>query len=218
MFGIGYRILPMILASLLVGGCPSVWTPAQPSTEPSAEQLYREAEDQYKKKNYSDALETYQRLKRDHPDFDKSPQVYVKIGDALYAEGSYEKAIQRYSQFLDVYPRHQYAPRVKYYIGLSYFNQIKTSDLDNSILQRASESFQALAADPKAGEWAQKAQEKFDECRKKLASKELYKARTYISIGNYKAARLAAQRLLDQYPKLGFDDEANDLLKSIKDK
>ena len=64
----------------------------------------------------------------------------------------------------------------------------------------------------------QKAEEKTRECERKLAEKELYKARSYISLGNYKAARLATQRVLDQYPKLGLDDEAKKLLERIKNK
>ena len=70
-------------------------------------------------------VEAYQKLKSAYPDFEKMAAVYVKIGDALYAKGDYEKAISRYLQFLELYPAHPFAPRVKYFIAMSYFRQIK---------------------------------------------------------------------------------------------
>jgi hypothetical protein len=47
---------------------------------------------------------------------------------------------------------------------------------------------------------------------------ELYKARNYISTGQYKSARIAAQRVLDEYAKLGLDKEASDIIGKVKGK
>jgi len=213
-----FRVFMAFLLLACMGGCPALWNPTKPAAEPSAEELYQEAEKRFKDKEYTEAVDAFQRLKSAYPDFEKMPGVYVKVGDALYANGDYEKAISRYLQFLELYPAHSYVPRVKYYIAMSYFNQIKKLDLDNALLQRAAESFKSLSNDEKAGKWAEKAKEKYEECRKKLAEKEMYKAHTYWSMGNYQAARVAAQRVLDQYPKLGYDEEAEDLIKRAKAK
>jgi outer membrane protein assembly factor BamD len=212
------RLLLTALAAVLLAGCPSLWNVEKAAKEPTADELFQQAEDQFKNKDYSQAVEAYQKLKSAHPDYRKVVEAYVKEGDALYADGLYDKAISRYLQFLELYPGHAYVPRVKYYIAMAYFNQIKNTDLDSSLVQRAADAFKALAMDPKAGEWAKKAKEKSDECKKKQAEKEMDKARTYVGMGNYTAAKLAAQRVLDQYPKLGFDEEAKDLVKRAKGK
>lgn len=212
----GFRIGVALLLLVCLGGCPTVWTDTKPPHEATAEDLYKEAENRFKDKKFLDASESYQKLKSAYPDFDKMPAVYVKIGDALYANGDYEKAISRYLQFLELYPKHPYVPRVKYYIAMSYFNQIKKLDLDNAIIQKTADAFKSLAADPTAGEWATKAKEKLEECRKMLAEKEMYKARTYWSMGNYKAAAISAQRVVDEFPNLGLDEEAKDLVKRAK--
>ena len=39
-----------------------------------------------------------------------------------------------------------------------------------------------------------------------------------MSMGNYQAARLAAQKVLDEFPKTGFDQEAKQLIGKIKGK
>jgi len=217
MFKSGFRIVSAFLLLAVLGGCPGLSGVKAPA-DSSPEDLYQRAEKRFQDKEYPEAVDAYQRLKSAFPDFEKMPAVYVKIGDALYASGDYEKAISRYLQFLELYPAHQYVPRVRYYVAMSYFNQIKNTDLDNAILQRASDAFKSLAADEKAGKWAEKAKEKYEECRKKLAEKEIYKANTYWSMGNYQAARVAAQRVIDQYPNLGYDDEAKDLIKRAKAK
>ena len=44
--------------------------------------------------------------------------------------------------------------------ALAYFNQIKNTDLDNTVVQRAAKSFKTLMEDPNAEEYAKKAEEK----------------------------------------------------------
>jgi len=202
----------------LLAGCPAIWKADEPDKPASAEQLYKAAEEFFEKKEYSKAIENYERLKSAYPDFKDIPKVYMKIADAFYNDGAYEKAAARYQQFVELYPGHEDVPKAKFNIAMCSFKQIKNTDLDTRIVQRAAELFKALADDPNAGDWAKKAEEKYQECRKKLAEKELYKAKTYISMGNYNAARHAARRVLEEYPKFGFDKEVNEIINKIKNK
>jgi outer membrane protein assembly factor BamD len=208
----------VIFIALFAAGCPSLWKADVVAKDPGPDKLYKAAEDQFQKKQYAQAVELYERLKSGYPDFKKMPEVYSKIADALYDNKAYDKASARYQQFIELYPGDKGVPRAKFNIGMCYFNQMKNTDLDNSVVQSAAKAFKALADDTSAGEWARKAKEKYNECRKKLAEKELYKANTMLSVNNYKAARLAAKRVLDEYPKLGYDKQATELIKSIKGK
>ena len=213
-----FRLIAAILIGFFLTGCPALWTSETVVKNTPPAQLYREADDLFQKKDYSIAIDAFERLKSAHPDFQKTPDAYLKIADALFQNGAYEKAVSRYHQFIELYPLHKEVARAKYQIALSYFNQIRTADLDNSVVQAALNAFKTLSEDPKAGEWAKKAEEKFKECQKKLAEKELDKARTYWSMGRYQAARISAKRVLEEYSKLGYDAEANDWLKKLKDK
>ncbi|MDQ7782398.1 MAG: outer membrane protein assembly factor BamD [Desulfomonilaceae bacterium] len=210
-------VLTVITAGVLAG-CPSLWNSKVGEEAPGAGELYEKAEARFKDKDYPGAIEAYQRLRSAHPDFDKAPEVSMKIADATYESGDLEKAASAYLQFVELYPGHEEAARAKYQVAMCYFRQIKNTDLDSRAVMTAAERFKALRDNPDAGEWATKAGEKFDECMKKLAEKELYKARTYISMGKYKSARLAAKRVLEEYGKLGLDQEAEDLIKRIKGK
>jgi outer membrane protein assembly factor BamD len=211
-----FHIAVLIIVGAFLGGCPSVWNAVQAPKESSADDLYQRAEQEYKNGQFTEAVESYERLKSGHPEFKKMPTVCVKIGDGLYAAGDYDRAISRYQQFLELYPTHRFVPRVKYYIALSYFSQIKKTDLDNALIKRAEQCFAELAADPKGGDWAKKAEEKQRDCKRMLAEKEFDKAHTYYKMGNYAAARVAAKRVLEEYPNLGFDDQAKNIVDRVK--
>ncbi len=208
----------VVLMTMALSACPSIWNLDGKESKDSPDDLYKLAQDQLKDKKYFQAIESLEKLKSAHPDFKEMPNVYLKIADSFYDEGSYDKAIARYLQFLELYPNNSDVPRAKYQIGMAYFSQIKGTDLDNSVVRSAIQAFKVVTELPEPGEWGKKAEEKISECKKKLAEKEIYKANTYISLGNYKAARLAAQRVLDDYSKLGFDDTAQDLIKKYKDR
>ncbi len=144
--------------------------------------------------------------------------MYLKIADSFFDQGSYEKAISRYMQFTELYPGHKEVSRAKFQVGLAYFNQIKNTDLDSTVVQRATKSFKTSWKTPTQRNMRRRQKKSTRNARKKLAEKEIYKARTYVNMGNYQAARLAAQRVLDEYPKAGFDEEANNLIEKSKTK
>lgn len=202
----------------MLTACPSLWNTAANDKAEGAEKLYEDAEAAFDNKDYEKAIELYERIKSGYSDFEKTPEVYLRLADAFYEKGAYEKAISRYLQFVELHPGHKDVPKAKFHAAMGYFQQIRAADLDNRIVHTAAEAFKALRDDPEAGEWAEKAGEKYDECLKKMAEKELYKARTYVSMGQYQAARIAAKRVLDEYKEMGFDKEAEDLIKGIKGK
>lgn len=212
------QILMVLVAMMaaLMAGCPSLWSTNETAKAPGAEELYKEAEGYFKDKEYPKAIETYRRLRSAHAGFEKIPEVSMKIADALYDNGDFEKAASEYIQFTELYPGNKQVTRAKYRVAMCYFKQIGSEDRDSRAVTLALERFKTLRDDPDAGEWAKKASEKYDECMKKLAEKELYKANTYISMGKYKAARMAAKRVLEEYGKLGLDQQAEDIIKSIK--
>ncbi len=215
------RILTVIalLAWLTAAGCMPISTSAEQSEKSSSpEQMFKAAEELYNKEKYTQAVDVYEQIKSAHPDFKDMPKVYLRIAEAQYNAKEYDKAIGRFLQFVQLYPNDPDIAKAKYFVAMSYFNQIKNTDLDSRIIQKSAEAFKQLASDTEAGEWGKKAEEKHRECLQKLAEKEYQKARTYIGLGNYTGARMATRRILDEYPKLGFDEKANDLLKKIKNK
>lgn len=213
-----FRAIAVFVAALLLFGCPSLWKAADQEKPLGPDELFKDAEGRFAKKDYDAAIEKYERLKSAHPEFKKIADVYLKIADGFYQKGDYDKAIARYQQFIELNPGNPEIPHARYNIAMCYFKQIKRLDLDSRVVQAAADKFKEIMDDPNAGDWGKKAKEKFEECMKKRAEKEMYKARTYVNMGKYSSARLAAKRVLEEYGKLGFDKEAEDLIKSVKGK
>jgi outer membrane protein assembly factor BamD len=213
------RTLPIFAAAvlvLLVMGCNGIFRPKVPDEKASAEDLYKLAQKRYESKSYRDAIEMYDRLRSAYPDFAEIPKVYHRIADAYFALGEYEEAISRYDQFLQLYPNNPGRFRAKYQIGMCYFKRMPGIDRDDTMVRRAEAEFKALVDDPAAGEWQKKAEKKYKICRIRLAEKELYKADTYLSLGKYKAAKMAARRVITRYSGLGLDKRAQRVLDKAK--
>ncbi len=216
----GKSVLHIIVAAIVtifLAGCPSIWNSTQADKEPSPEELYKRAREKFEKQDYNEAIDLYERLKSAHPDFEHMPEVYERIADSFFNLDKYEEAIARYKQFMELYPNHEDKARAEYMCAMAYFKQIKDTDRDSTMARRAAQAFKTVIDEPDAGEWKEKAEEKYREARRKLGEKELYKARTYRNYKRYRAARVAAQRVLDQYGDLGLDEEAKKIIESVKD-
>ncbi len=207
------QFITVIAIALIVGGCPSLWnTIRPPAEEPTPEQLFKKGKDLFDEKKYQEAIQVLENLKSAHPDFDNMPEVYLKLADASFQKGAYDDAASRFKQFIELYPNHDDIVRAKYMVGMCYFSQIKGIDLDSTALVHAAEEFKHVLDRGGENEWKTKAEEKYKECRKKLGERELYKAQTYLNISQYKSAKLAAQRVLEEYKDLGLDDKAKAIL------
>lgn len=211
------HLLLTALVALLLAGCPTIWNKSAVEEPPKPDELFKQAQEKFDKEEYDEAIDLYQRLQSAHPDFEKIPEVSERIADSYFNLGKYSEAIARYGQFRELYPNHEDNVRAKYMVAMAYFKQIKDTDLDSSMVRRAERAFEDVMQEPNAGEWKEKSEEKHRECRKKLAQKELYKARTYRNLKRYRAARIAAQRVLDKYPDLGLEDEAEAIIEDVKD-
>ena len=201
---------------MLLTGCPSIFNTKPTPDKLSADELYENAQESFDKKKYTEAVRLFEQLKSAHPDFEKITTVYQRIADAYFKNDEYDEAVSSYRQFLELYPHHDDRARALYMVAMCYFNQITRTDLDNSMVKNALRAFKEVVRESDPGQWKEKAEKKIKDCRTKLAEKELYKARTYKQIKRYKAARMSAKRVLDEYAGLGLDDEAKQLIKSIK--
>ncbi len=211
-------ILFVITIALFGGGCPLVKDTSLPREEPTPEQLFQKGQTLFEQKKYLQAIEVWEGLKSAHPDFGKMPELYMKLADASFEQGTYEDARARYKECIELYPSHQDIVRAKYMVGMSYYNEIKSIDLDSTALINAADEFASIKDASSNDEWKKKADEKYRECRKKLGQKELLKATEYLSKKQYKPASIAAQRVVDEFKDLGLDDQAKAILDRTKDK
>jgi len=86
-----------------------------PKSKESPEMLLKSADLHRALKNYEVAIDVYQRIENEYPDFPKMPQV-VFLEGFVYENELFrlEKAKERYEFFLSKYPNHELSDDVKF--------------------------------------------------------------------------------------------------------
>ena len=193
--------------ALLLGGCSSVggWVSdlfkARPMPLPPAAELYAAGELEMTKKRYEDARLPFRKVVERHPQSSYAPRARFLIGEAYYREGEFDKAIKEFEAFLAFFPRHEISDLVQFRLAMSYYDQMKPVEQDQSITAKAADQFRRLVREYPDSRYASDALSKIDICRGRLAQKELWIASYYIDQGNATAARQRLEYVLKEYPR-----------------
>jgi len=196
--------LPLAIG-LLLGGCGGKGVK---TTEGDPETLYREGLVRFNKRDYSEALKRFQELKAnfpDHPPF--TLRAELKVGDCHFLMKEYVEAIAAYEEFKKIHPTHEEMPYVQYQIAMSHFNQMLSLDRDQTATQKALSNFEYLVANFPPSLFTEKAKEKIEICKKRLADHEFYVGSYYYRKKNYGAASHRFQKLLVSFPGMANEDE-----------
>jgi outer membrane protein assembly factor BamD len=197
--------VPAALLSLLllVSGCTTIadFFRQRPQALPPASELYAEGENQLNKSRYDEARTAFRKVAERHPQSTYAPRARFLIGEAFYREGQFDKAIKEFDAFMAFYPRHQIADLVQYRLSMSYYDQMKPVEQDQSITAKAGEQFRKLVREYPDSRYASDALSKVEICRGRLAQKELWIASYYIDQGNAPAARQRLELVLREYAR-----------------
>ena len=166
------------------------------------EELYQLGETELGKRRYEDGRKNFRRIVERHPNSAYAPRARFLIGEAYYREAEFDKAVREFETFMAFYPRHQIADLVQYRLAMSYYDQIKPIEQDQTLAGRALEQFKKLVKDYPESRYATDALGKIDICRGRLAQKEVWVAAyNYQAQGNVVGARQRLEKVLKEYPR-----------------
>ena len=126
---------------------------------------------------------------------------------SAFEAGKFDEARGLYLRFLDVFPRHALIEEAHYFLGLSYFNEMRDVDRDQSFTQKALQHFQTVLQKPDSS-YATDVRAKMALCRRRLAEKEIYVGAFYLKRGHYTAALGRFDTVLSNYYGIGLGDQA----------
>ena len=207
-----WRGLLLVLV-LTLGGC--AWMQAGPVPILPAEELYQMGENELAKQRYEDARKNFRRIVERHPNSSYAPRARFLIGEAFYREAEFDKAVKEFDTFMAFYPRHQIADLVQYRMAMSYYDQIKPIEQDQTLAARAREAFKKRVKEYPESRYATDGLAKIDICRGRLAQKEVWVAAYYLNNGNVVGARQRLEKVLVDYPRTLVVPEAMFLLADI---
>jgi outer membrane protein assembly factor BamD len=201
-------LFPITLILLLGCGGKGVKT-----IEGAPDTLYREGLTRFNRRDYTEALKRFELLKSRFPD---SPPYTVwaelKVGDCHFFKKEYTEAVAAYEEFKKTHPTHEEMPYVQYQIAMAYFNQMLSLDRDQTFTKKALSNFEYLVANYPPSLFTEKSNKKIEICKKRLADHEFYVGSYYYKKGNFKAAALRFQDLLEKFSRMHQEDKTLFLL------
>ncbi|SLM30750.1 putative DNA uptake lipoprotein [Desulfamplus magnetovallimortis] len=194
---ISIGLLLFIFAS--ISGCAWFSKDSQ-EVEKTARELAAEGNQEFKEKNYKNAIEAFTTLRDWYPFSKYAILAELKIADSHFKLKSYEEAIVAYQEFESLHPRNEAVPYVIYRTGMCWYNRIESIDKDQTPAKKAMEQFQRLTKRFPDDKYSEKAQKKIMKCTEHLAGHEAYIAEFYLKAKKYKAALKRFETIFAIYP------------------
>ncbi|MDD4456609.1 MAG: outer membrane protein assembly factor BamD [Syntrophotalea acetylenica] len=183
-------------APCLLAACSTAKLP-EPQT---AEEYFLRGEQAFAGKEYTAAIEAYQKAMEIYETAELNRRAELRIADAHFASKDYVEASAGYENYLKRHPGTEQSARVMFQLGESYFNQILAIDRDQTATRNALITFESLIKlYPTAPESAT-APERIKACRNHLAANQLYIGLFYYKTDEHRAAIGRFSQTLDTFP------------------
>ncbi|OGP70641.1 MAG: hypothetical protein A2Z73_06680 [Deltaproteobacteria bacterium RBG_13_60_28] len=198
----GIQFLLILALAATLGGCSTVkgwFSKKKPDKPPDV--MAEEGIKQLKKKNYDDAIETFEKVRDRYPYSDQAMLAQIKLADSYFYKKKYDEALQAYKEFEKLHPTNKGVPYVVYRQGLCYYRQRSTIDRDQTYTFKALEEFRRLKKKYPQCEYIPNAEKYMAHCRRDLAEHEFYVGEFYFKTKRYKAALDRFQVVTQEYPE-----------------
>lgn len=186
----------LTLFSLLI----SCSTPEEISTEESARLAFENAKGYQDAGRYELALDKFNYVKNKFPLTKYAIEAELEVANTYFLKGEYKGAIAAYESFKELHPENKNLGLVTYKIGESYFSDAPTSiDRDLTPLNKGIRVYEDLINQYPRSQYIKEAKGQIKIGKAKLAEKEIYISDYYTRKGDYKAAVVRLQKVLDLY-------------------
>jgi outer membrane protein assembly factor BamD len=159
------------------------------------------ADKYFEEKKYRLAQQLYEELYPVFKGTDKFEELYYKDAYCFYYMKNYRDAENFFKGFLEVFPNSSKAEEVDFMHALCFYKQSPKLELDQSNTAKSIGVMQTFINTHPGSARLPEATEIIDKCRSKLEEKELRGAELYYKIGQYRAAAIAYNDLLNSYPE-----------------
>jgi outer membrane protein assembly factor BamD len=211
------KLLILVVFLTFTFGCSTVkgWFAKKQKDQPPdvlAEQGLKEL----KKKNYLDAIDTFEKVKDRYPYSEQALLAQIKLADAYFYKKKYDEALQAYKDFEKLHPTNKAVAYCVYRQGLCYYRQRTTIDRDQTFTTKALEEFRRLKKKYPQCEYIPKADKCMAQCRKDLGDHDYYIAEFYYRTKRYQAALDRYQNFVQEYPELLQKAEAQERINELQ--
>lgn len=187
-----------LFAVAVVASCASRQEKAMKSADKDF--ILKAANDNFAKKKWKNALALYDRLTNLVAGTDDFPNVGFNTAYANYYDKSYKLAGHQFKNFAVNFPKDPRAEEAAYMSALCYYEGSMDYNLDQSSTELAINELQDFLTNYPNSERSKNISQLIDELTYKLEFKAYENARQYFKMGQYKAATVALENVLEDFP------------------
>lgn len=205
------RFLLVVFIMAAMTGCKGI-NKVLKSTD--ADYKLRMAEQYYAKKKYLFAQQLYEDVipyYKGRPEFE---DIYYKYAFTAYNQKDYLNAENLFKTYLEAFPNSPRSEEIEYMRAYTFYKQSAKAELDQSNTMKAMGMMQTYVNTHPASARAKEATDIIDALRLRLETKDYKAAQLYYDLGQFRAAAVSFNSLLNAYPDTRQADEYK--LMSIK--
>ncbi len=190
---------------LLTASCTSEFAKVMKSKD--YEYKLKKADEYFTKKKYRNAEQLYIELFPVYKGTDKFEELYYKYAYCAYYQKNYSDAENLFKGFLEVFPNSSKAEEIDYQHAYTFYLQSPKLELEQVNTAKAIGMMQTFINTHPGSPKIKDATEVIDKSRAKLEAKEFRNADLYFKVQQYRAAGIAFNDLLNNYPESAKGDE-----------
>ena len=200
----------LLLALLLLSACASDFEKAMESTDKALR--YKVGTQYYESGQYDKAAQLLESIRRAYARSPQAERVDYLTADAYFKKGDYELAAYYFKRFYKTFPQSGKAHLATYQTAVCYDVQSPDFQLDQFITKDAIQAYQFFINTYPNSDKVAEADARIRALTEKLEKKQFAIAKLYFKTLNYRAAKVAIENFLDDYPDTDLRREAMEKL------
>lgn len=162
--------------------------------------LFARAKEQYDREKYEKASESFQQILFRCTGSDQTVNIIYYLGMSEFNLKKYDQAEYRFRDIVRDYHSDSLAESAQFMVGRCLFALSRPPDRDQTETRDAIKEFQQLAEEFPQSPYADSARAYIQQCRDKMALKELINGTLYKKLQEYRAAIIYYRDMLKEYP------------------
>ncbi len=208
------KYISLMLMSVVLLSCKTEMDRAMKSADKDF--ILKVANEKFAKKKWSDALALYDRLPNLVAGTDDAPNVVFNSAYANYYDKNYRLAANQFKNFVISFPQDSRKEEAAYLSALCYYEGSLQYNLDQSNTESAITELQNFLNDYPDSERSKNITQLVDELTYKLEFKAFENAKQYFKMGEYKAAAVTFENVLEDFPATKLRPKIYDIILKSK--
>jgi len=200
------KLTLIVLIGASLSSCNKMYNQAMKSTD--KDEIFTIATKLYEDGKYSQAVELYERIETSFVGTEQAAQIAFNTANAHFKDENYKLAGHLFKNFAGAYPMDSRAEEALFNSAYSYYQDSPKYNLDQTSTYTAINELQNFINTYPESSHVSDANQYITELRQKLERKSFEIAKVYYKTMKYKAAGVAFDNMVDEYPDSKFREEA----------